>query len=63
MSTLEFGTLENSSDRLSPEELGRFAQQLAEASNAADSARIKERIALGFYGASSIAKRVKGGRR
>lgn len=38
-------------NRLSPEELGFLAKQLAAASDTVDAARLKERLTRGFYGA------------
>ena len=42
--------LEEKGNRLSPEELGLLAKQLAGASDAIEAARIKERLTRGFYG-------------
>ena len=50
LETAELAALEGKSSRLSPEELGLLAKQLASASDAADAARIKERLTRGFYG-------------
>jgi hypothetical protein len=36
--------------RLSPDELGLLAKQLASASDSIEAARIKERLTRGFYG-------------
>jgi hypothetical protein len=48
--TPELAVLEGRGNRLSPEELGLLGQQLAEASNPIEAARIKERLTRGFYG-------------
>ncbi len=48
--TAELAVLEGKGNRLSPEELGLLAKQLAAASNPAEAARIKERLTRGFYG-------------
>jgi hypothetical protein len=37
-------------NRLSPEELGLLAKQLAAAADPAEAARIRERLTRGFYG-------------
>src|SRR5579862_7467377 len=50
LETAELSVLEGKGNRLSPEELGLLAKQLAAASNPAEAARIKERITRGFYG-------------
>ena len=50
LETAELALLEGKGNRLSPEELGLLARQLAAASNPADAARIKERLTRGFYG-------------
>jgi len=42
--------LEGKGNRLSPEELGLLAKELAAASDPVDAARIKERLTRGFYG-------------
>ncbi len=39
--------------RLSPEELGLLAKQLAATSNPVEAARIQERLTRGFYGSSA----------
>jgi len=46
----ELALLEGKGNRLSPEELGLLAKRLATASNPVEAARIKERLARGFYG-------------
>lgn len=48
--TVELAALEGRGNRLSAEELGLLAKQLAAASNPAEAARIKERLTRGFYG-------------
>ncbi len=48
--TPELAVLEGKGNRLSPEELGLLAKQLAAASNPVEAARIKERLTRGFYG-------------
>lgn len=48
--TAELTALEGKGNRLSPEELGLLAAQLASASDSIESARIKERLTRGFYG-------------
>lgn len=48
--TAELAVLEGKGNRLSPEELGLLAKQLAATSNAVEAARIKERLTRGFYG-------------
>ena len=48
--TAELAVLEGKGNRLSPEELGVLAKQLAAASNPVEAARIKERLTRGFYG-------------
>jgi hypothetical protein len=50
LETAELAVLEGNGNRLSPEELGLLAKQLAAASNPVEAARIKERLARGFYG-------------
>ena len=42
--------LEGRGNRLSPEELGLLAKELAAASDPIEAARIKERLTRGFYG-------------
>jgi len=41
---------EDKGNRLSPEELGRLAKQLAAAKDPKKAVRLKERLARGFYG-------------
>jgi len=48
--TAELAVLEGKGNRLSPEELGLLAKQLARASNPVEAARLKERLTRGFYG-------------
>ena len=50
LETAELAVLEGKGNRLSAEELGLLAKQLASASNPVEAARIKERITRGFYG-------------
>jgi hypothetical protein len=50
LETAELAALEGKGNRLSPEELGLLAKQLAGASDPIDAARIKERLMRGFYG-------------
>jgi hypothetical protein len=50
LETAELALLEGKGSRLGPEELVLLAKELATASNAADAARIRERLTRGFYG-------------
>jgi len=50
LETAELAVLESKGNRLSPEELGLLAKQLAAAPNPIKAARIKERLTRGFYG-------------
>lgn len=50
LETPELAALEGKGNRLSPEELGLLARQLASATDAIEAARIKERLTRGFYG-------------
>ncbi|MBI4220310.1 MAG: hypothetical protein HY682_09225 [Chloroflexi bacterium] len=50
LETTELASLEGKGNRLSPEELGLLAKQLASASDPVEAARIKERLTRGFYG-------------
>jgi hypothetical protein len=50
LETAELSVLEGRGNRLSPEELGLLAKELAAASDPVDAARIKERLTRGFYG-------------
>ena len=43
-------SLEGKGNRLSPEELGLLAKELAAAPDPIEAARIKERLTRGFYG-------------
>jgi hypothetical protein len=50
LETAELAALEGRGNRLSPEELGLLAKELAASSDPIDAARIKERLTRGFYG-------------
>ena len=50
LETVELTALEGRGNRLSPEELGLLAEQLAAAPDAASAARVRERLTRGFYG-------------
>lgn len=50
LETAELAVLEGKGNRLSPEELGLLAKQLARARSPVEAARIKERLTRGFYG-------------
>jgi hypothetical protein len=50
LETAELALLEGKSNRLSPDELGLLAKQLAAAANPVEAARIRERLTRGFYG-------------
>jgi len=50
LETAELAVLEGKGNRLTPEELGLLAKQLAAASDPVEAARIKERLTRGFYG-------------
>lgn len=50
LETAELAALEGKGNRLTPEELGLLARQLAAASDPIEAARIKERLTRGFYG-------------
>jgi len=50
LETPELASLEGKGNRLSPEELGLLAKRLAAAKDAAEAARLRERITRGFYG-------------
>jgi hypothetical protein len=50
LETTELAALEGKGHRLSPEELGLLAKELASASDAVEAARLKERLTRGFYG-------------
>ena len=48
--TAELALLEGRNNRLGPDELGLSAEELASATDAAQAARIRERLMRGFYG-------------
>ena len=50
LETPELAVLEGKGHRLSPEELGLLAKELASASDPVKAARLRERLARGFYG-------------
>jgi anthranilate phosphoribosyltransferase len=50
LATPELAALESKSYRLSPEELGLPAKKLAAAKDPKEAARVRQRIARGFYG-------------
>lgn len=50
LETAELAALEGKGNRLSPEELGLLADRLASASDPIEAARLRERLARGFYG-------------
>jgi hypothetical protein len=50
LETAELSLLEGKGNRLSPDELGLLAKQLAKASNPDEAARMRERLTRGFYG-------------
>lgn len=50
LETAELAVLEGRGNRLGPEELGLLAKRLAGASDPVEAAKIKERLARGFYG-------------
>lgn len=50
LETAELTALEGRGNRLSAEELGVLATQLASASDPAEAIRLKERLTRGFYG-------------
>ncbi len=50
LETPELAALEGKAQRLSPEELGALAKQLARAADAAEVALLRERLTRGFYG-------------
>jgi hypothetical protein len=50
LETAELAILEGRGNRLNPEELGLLAKDLAAAPDAAEAARIRERLTRGFYG-------------
>ena len=50
LETAELAALEGQGHRLSPEELGVVAKQLAKAKDPSEAARLRERLTRGFYG-------------
>jgi hypothetical protein len=50
LETVELSALEGEGNRLSPEELGLLAKQLAAATDTIEAAHIRERLTRGFYG-------------
>jgi hypothetical protein len=50
LETAELSALEGQGNRLTPEELGVLAKELAAAADSTEAARIKERLTRGFYG-------------
>ena len=50
LETPELASLEGKGNRLTPEELGLLAKRLAAAKDSSEAARLRERIARGFYG-------------
>jgi hypothetical protein len=50
LETPELASLEGRASRLSPNELGLLAKQLAQESDPAEAAKLKERLTRGFYG-------------
>ena len=50
LETTELAALEGRGNRLSPEELGLLAKELATARDPIAAARLKERLTRGFYG-------------
>ena len=50
LETAELTALEGRGNRLSPEELGLLAKELAAASDPIEAARTRERLTRGFYG-------------
>jgi hypothetical protein len=50
LETPELASLEGKGNRMTPEELGLLAKQLAGAKDSVEAARLKERITRGFYG-------------
>jgi len=51
----QLNPLRGRGNRLSPEELGLLAKELAAAPDPIEAARIKERLTRGFYGADASA--------
>jgi hypothetical protein len=50
LETAELAALEGQGHRLSPEEIGLLAKQLAKAVDPVEAARLRERLTRGFYG-------------
>ncbi len=50
LETAELAALEGQGHRLSPEEIGLLAKQLARAKEPAEAAALRERLTRGFYG-------------
>lgn len=50
LETPELAVLESKGNRLSPEELGLLAKQLAKTADPEEAARLKEQLTRGFYG-------------
>jgi hypothetical protein len=50
LEVVQLSLLKRKSNRLSPEELGRLANELAAAPDPIEAARVKERLTRGFYG-------------
>src|SRR6059036_491941 len=50
LETAELAALEGRGNRLTPEELGVLAKELAATSDATEASRIRERLTRGFYG-------------
>lgn len=48
--TPELASLEGKGNRLTPEELGLLAKQLADTKDPREAARLRERLTRGFYG-------------
>ena len=50
LQTPELASLESRASKLSPKELGLLAKKLASSSDPEEAAKLKERLARGFYG-------------
>ena len=50
LETPELASLESRAIKLSPKELGLLGRKLAESADPAEAAKLKERLARGFYG-------------
>lgn len=50
LETPELGALESRAGLMTPEDLGRLAQKLAECTNPNGAERVKEHVVRGFYG-------------